>query len=252
MSWDPNCYNKFQKERLQPFEDLMKLVKIKEGMNVIDLGCGTGEITSLLAEALPSSKVLGIDSSKDMLKRAKQRERPGLSFEERSIENLSGEWDLIFSNAAMHWVDKHEELIPKFFSHMNPGGQLVIQIPSNQNHPSQTLLSKVAQEYPFRDVLDGWVRVSTVLQIHEYADLLYLNNGTNIIVFEKVYPHVLKDVDAVVNWMRGSALIPYLERLPKKLHEKFLNRYREKLLERFPSSPIFFPFRRILFAATRQ
>ncbi|MDA2919811.1 methyltransferase domain-containing protein [Desulfobacterota bacterium AH_259_B03_O07] len=250
MSWDPYCYNKLHKERLEPFEDLLKLVKKREGLKVIDLGCGTGETTSMLADKLPGSRIVGIDSSPDMLKKATEWVRPGLTFEMRSIENLSGKWDLIFSNAAIHWLDKHDELVPKFFSHINPGGQLVIQIPSNQNHPSQTLLSKVAQEDPFRDALDGWVRVSPVLQIHEYADLLYLNNGTNIIVFEKVYPHVLKDVDAVVNWMRGSALIPYLERLPNKFHDSFLESYKEKIIQTWPTAPIFFPFRRTLFSAS--
>lgn len=250
MGWDPACYNKFQKERLAPFEDLIKLVKIKEDMRVIDLGCGTGEITNLLAEVLPSSNVLGIDTSREMLLRAKEREKPGLHFKLCSIDVVVGQWDLIFSNAALHWVENHEELIPRIFSQLDSGGQIVIQVPSNHLHPTQTILKDIAGEKPFKEALNGWVRNSSILSISEYAESLFQSGGKNIVIFEKIYPHVLNGVDAIIDWMCGSVLIPYLDHLPMELHEGFIGSYRERLLKKWPKSPVFFPYRRILFAAT--
>src|SRR5918911_2009436 len=98
MPWDPDRYHKFTTERFQPFEDLVRLVDIRPGLRVIDLGCGTGELTERLADMLPESDVLGIDTSPEMLDKAKPRSRPGLRFDLGAIEEVSGSWDLIFSN----------------------------------------------------------------------------------------------------------------------------------------------------------
>jgi trans-aconitate 2-methyltransferase len=237
---------------MEPFRDLLKLVKIREGISVIDLGCGTGEITERLVNKLPGSSVVGIDSSREMLQMAKIRERPGLRFKLFSIDGIKGQWDLIFSNSALHWIDNHYDLVARLFSKVKIGGQLVVQVPSNHHHPTQTLLKAIAEYEPFRKALKGWVRTSPVLSINEYAELLFKNGGTNIVIYEKVYPHVLNDVDAVIDWMRGSVLIPYLRRLPKNLHRSFIELYRKRLLEKWPKGPIFFPYRRILFAATHR
>ncbi len=251
MKWDPNCYSKFRNERQKPVEDLFKLINIREGMSVIDLGCGTGEITEMISDLLPGSTVLGIDSSSDMLAKAKERERPDLQFERGSIVDVSGEWDLIFSNASLHWVNNHDALIPKLFSHIRRGGQILVQIPSNHNHPSQALLATLAQENPFKQALKGWARRSPVLSIDRYAELLFISGGSDVTVFEKVYTHLLDDVDSIIEWMRGTALLPYLLGLPEEIHEQFIDKYRVRLLELWPTGPIFFPFRRIIFAASR-
>src|SRR5688572_13318829 len=108
MPWDPAQYHKFQAERAAPFEDLVKLIRVREGLRVIDLGCGTGELTARLADILPGSDVLGVDSSPAMLEKAEPLERPGLRFALMAIEAVSGEWDVVFSHAALHWVDDHE------------------------------------------------------------------------------------------------------------------------------------------------
>lgn len=250
MTWDPDCYGKFQSERTEPFNDLLKLVRIRRFMNVVDLGCGTGEITAKLSDILPDSKVVGIDSSPDMLDRAKRFERPGLGFELCPIEDSFGKWDLIFSNAAIHWVEDHEELIPRLFSQLEAGGQLVIQLPSNHFHPTQTIVKDIAGARPFKEALNGWTRNSPVLSISEYADALHRVGGNDTVIFEKIYPHELDDIEAIVDWMRGSVLIPYVDRLPIGLHESFIRLYRERLLEKWPKGPVFFPYRRILFAAS--
>jgi trans-aconitate 2-methyltransferase len=251
MPWNPDRYHQFQKERSAPFDDLLQLVQRRAGLRVIDLGCGTGELTRRLADALPESDVLGLDSSPEMLAQASTRARPGLRFETGTIEAVTGEWDVIFSNAALHWVDDHRALLPRLFALLRPGGQLVVQVPSNYSHPTLALIVEIAGAEPFAQALHGWNRVMPVLSIEEYAELLYKLGSEDITVFEKVYPHVLKDADALVDWTSGTALVPYLERFSEEMRERFLERYRQRLRERFPSSPVFYGFRRTLFASKR-
>jgi trans-aconitate 2-methyltransferase len=250
MPWDPGQYLKFRAERSAPFDDLFSLIKVREGLSVIDLGCGTGELTRCLADRLPGSSVVGMDSSPHMLERAQEQARPGLSFAAGEIETVAGQWDLVFSHAAIQWVDNHEMLIPRMMSLLCPDGQLVIQLPSNHRHPAITMIAATAGEEPFRSALSGWVRESQVLEIDRYAELLYLSGGTEMTVFEKVYGHVLNDSDAIAEWTSGTAIIPYFERLPDDLHPLFLDRYRAKLAGIWPHGPVFFTFRRIFMAAT--
>jgi trans-aconitate 2-methyltransferase len=132
---------------------------------------------------------------------------------------------------------------------LRPGGQLAVQIPSNHGHPTHSLIRHLAGEEPFYSALGGWNRQSAVLPVDRYAELLYDNGGQNIVVFEKVYPHVLDNADALAEWTSGTALVPYFERLPKDLHESFMGRYRERLRQRWPVGPVFYGFRRTLFAA---
>ena len=251
MPWDPERYEQFKAERFAPFDDLLGLVRVREGMEVIDLGCGTGELTRRLADHLPGSNVLGIDTSPEMLARAAAEARPGLRFERGAVEAVGGTWDLVFSHAVIQWVDDHPALVPRLLSLVRPGGQLAVQLPSNHGHYTHTLILELARQSPFQEALDGWVRPFPVLTVDVYADLLHRHGGSDMTVFEKVYPHILPDADALADWTLGTALVPYLDRLPDALHGPFLQRYREALRERWPSSPVFYGFRRTLFAATR-
>jgi trans-aconitate 2-methyltransferase len=124
-------------------------------------------------------------------------------------------------------------------------------MPSNHYHSSHRLIIETAQESPFAEALGGWTRAAPVLRIDEYASMLHALGATNITVFEKVYAHVLDDADAIVDWTRGTALVPYIERLPDELRSSFLDRYRAKMRASFPEQPVFYPFRRTLFAASR-
>lgn len=250
MPWSPDQYLRFQEQRFAPFADLLPLVTVRPNLRVVDLGCGTGELTRQLADTLPNSDVLGLDSSAEMLARAQVQERPGLRFAAGDLRELPHGWDLIFSHAVIQWVPDHDTLIPQLLSKLNAGGQLVVQMPSNHTHPTHTFMVATAQEEPFRSALNGWTRQVPVLAVERYAELLFANGGRDLTVFEKVYPHVLPDADAMAEWTRGTALIPYLERLPEALHEPFLERYREQLRARYPETPVFYGFRRILFAAT--
>jgi trans-aconitate 2-methyltransferase len=249
MPWNPEQYHRFQRERFAPFADLLQLVDARPGLRAIDLGCGTGELTRRLADALPGSDVLGIDSSPEMLARAEGQARPGLRFELANLRDLAGGWDLIFSHAVLQWVEDHAALIPMLLGRLNPGGQLVVQMPSNHTHPTHRLIIEVASEEPFRTALSGWRRAVPVLGVEQYADLLFASGAEDLTVFEKVYPHVLPDSDALAEWTRGTALIPYLERMQDDLHEPFLERYRALLRQQFPQQPVFYGFRRILLAA---
>jgi trans-aconitate 2-methyltransferase len=251
VAWDPDLYLRFRCERFVPFEDLARLIRVRPGLQVVDLGCGTGELTRKLAEMLPDSEVVGVDRSPEMLGRAVEHADSRLRFEEGSIESVRGQWDLVFSHAALHWVANHESLVPRLFSLVRPGGQLAVQLPSNQGHFSQTVIPEVASEDRFRGPLDGWVRRSPVLPLEQYAELLYAAGARDPTVFEKVYGHVLADADAVAEWLSGTTLVPYLTRLPETLRDEFLERYLLRLRERWPSGPVFFTFRRILFAADR-
>lgn len=250
MPWDPNRYRKFSNERFQPFEDLIQLIHVRSRLRAIDLGCGTGELTERLADMLPESDVLGVDTSREMLDKAQPRARPGLRFEVGAIEEVGASWDLVFSNAALHWVDDHAALVPRLLSLLRSDGQLVVQVPSNAAHPANALVAEIARQEPFAEALHGWTRQWPVLSIAAYAELLYDCGATNLTVYEKVYPHLLENADAIADWTSGTTMVPYFERLPADLHDAFMDQYRAELRALWPGGPVFFGFRRTLFAGT--
>jgi trans-aconitate 2-methyltransferase len=208
--------------------------------------------------------VLGIDTSPEMLAEAKPRERSTLRFVKAAIEavdqigpDLLGDvvddprWDLLFSHAARHWVPDHGRLIPRLFARVAPGGRLVAQLPSNHESAAHRALVAIADEAPFREHLAGRVADRPTLTAAAYAELLWRAGGRDLVAIEKVYPHELPDSDAVADWMKGTAMVPYLERLPPPLRPPFDARFRAALREALPASPLFFGFKRTLFAATR-
>ena len=250
MPWNPNQYHKFQAERSAPFFDLLALVDVRPNLKVIDLGCGTGELTRQLADKLPGSEVTGLDSSPQMLEKAAAFASPNLRFEQGDQSQLTGEWDLIFSHAALHWTENHAELIPALYARLTPGGQIAVQIPSNHNHISHQIYRETASEDMFKFILQGFQRYAPVLAIEDYARIFFNCGAENIVVFEKVYAHVLEDADAVVEWISGTALVPYFERLGKHKDE-FVESIRRKMRAAMPDSPVFYPFKRTLFSARK-
>jgi len=254
MPWNPEQYHKFQSERSAPFDDLLKLVDLLPRLKVVDLGCGTGELTRRLADFLDAqspqgkSEVLGLDNSPQMLAEADSVKRAGLTFELGDQASLSGSWDLILSNAALQWSKNHQALIPRLYRQLAPGGQIAVQIPSNHTHISHQLILQTAQEEPFSSSLKGFVRYAPVLPIDQYAQILFGLGAENIVVFEKVYAHVLENSDAVVEWVSGTALVPYFERLGAD-KEAFLDVIRKKFRAAMPGNPILYPFKRTLFSA---
>ncbi len=251
MPWDPEQYHRFTQARFAPFSDLFGLIHVRPGMSVVDLGCGTGELTVELANRLPESRVLGIDGSPQMLERARALDAPGVVFEQGDLLDVEGEYDLVFSHAVLHWIDDHPAFFPRLWSMVRPGGQLAVQIPANHRHPSHTCVLAAADEEPFRSVLGGWRRLSPVLEIDAYATLLDGLGAEEVVAMEKVYPVHLPCAADISEWTKGSTLVPWLERLPELFHEPFIARYRELLSAALPPGPHFFTFRRILLAATR-
>lgn len=226
------------------------MVDVRPNLRVVDLGCGTGELTRKLADALPNSHVTGLDSSPQMLERAASFSSPNLIFVQGDQAALTGEWDLIFSNAALQWSENHAELIPYLYGRLAPGGQIAVQVPSNHNHISHQIYRETASEEMFRFILNGFQRYAPVLPIDDYARIFFNCGAEDITVFEKIYAHVLEDSDAVVEWISGTALVPYFERLGK-YKDAFVQSIREKMRAAMPGSPVFYPFRRILFSARK-
>ncbi len=250
MPWNPDLYHKFQTERAAPFYDLLALVDVRPNLKVIDLGCGSGELTRQLADKLPNSHVTGLDSSPQMLDKAASFVRPGLVFQQGDQSTLTGEWDLIFSNASLQWSENHAELIPYIFEKLGPGGQLAVQVPSNHNHISHQIYRETAEEDMFKFILQGFQRYSPVLTIDNYSRILFNCGAGEIVVYEKVYPHILENSDAIVEWISGTALVPYFERLGG-YKDEFVKSIRDKMRAAMPDSPVFYPFRRILFSARK-
>ena len=251
MPWDPDRYHQFQSQRSAPFEDLLALVKVRPSLRVVDLGCGTGELTRRLADSLPESDVLGLDNSTEMLARAAPYDRPGLRFERGDQAALTGTFDLIFSNAALQWSEDHPALLSHLYGCLTPNGQLAVQVPSNHMQVSHRIIREVAAQEPFRTALNGFVRRAPVLPIEDYARLLFELGAQEITVLEKVYPHALEDSDAVVDWISGTALVPYFERLDKTTKQAFTQAIRVRMKVELPAQPVFYPFKRTLFSAVK-
>lgn len=257
MPWNPQQYDKFKTERTAPVNDLLSLLHVKPNLSVIDLGCGTGEHTSTLASLLPDSNVLGIDNSADMLTMSAQYEREGLRFEQCNFENIVESYDVIFSNAALQWGSHHEELFPTIWSHLLPGGQMLIQMPKNQDHLSHRLARDLALGEFSHCLSDDFIwRITNqkeqLLNIEQYAELLFSLGAEDINVFLKVYSHTMKDSSAIVEWVKGTLLIPYMEQISTAdEREHFLSRYSKILHQNFPSSPVLYTFKRILISAMR-
>jgi trans-aconitate 2-methyltransferase len=269
MAWDPAQYDLFRDERSAPFLDLLALSQLSPGLRIVDLGCGTGELTARLAALSPGSQVLGIDSSPAMLAQAQPRSRDGLRFQQQSIEAFvdaprpprpepahtdadPAGWDLIFSHAALQWIDDHPTLFARLLDRLSPGGLLLVQMPSNHDHLSHALVREVAASEPFVSLLGGAQRRSPVLPISAYAELLFRLGIPRPTVLEKVYPHVLPDAQAVLQWVRGTLLVPFFERLPPEHHPAFLAALSQRFADAMPDRPYFYGFRRILIAAQRS
>ncbi len=255
MPWNPSQYQRFRHERRQPAVDLIAMTRAEHRMRVADLGCGPGDVTLLLHEKLHARETVGFDSSAAMLERARTLEAPGLRFAAADIADLPeehGSFDLIFSNAALHWIPDHPALLRRLASRLAPGGQLAVQVPANVHRPSHTVADEVAAEEPFASALGGYRHPRHVLEPEAYAELLHELGFAAQRVEMRIYGHTLAHSADVVEWVKGSLLTDYEAKLEPVLYEKFVARYRARLLERIgESAPYFFTYRRLLLWAAR-
>lgn len=249
MPWNPEIYNKFKNIRYQPFYDLIDFIKPVNGMKVIDLGCGTGEQTAILADKFKEADFLGVDSSAEMLDQSKALESDNLHFRKATTEETlaSGEkWDLIFSNAALQWSNDHETLFTALIDLVNPKGQFAVQMPVQPENKLNVILAELVEEEPFKSYLKGYKRDSPVLSIDEYAQILFDGGLEDIQILQKVYPIIANDHETLYNFISGSALIPYIERLDGYEQELFIKTYKERIAAYFPKLPAIYSFKRLL------
>jgi len=249
--WDPAQYERFRRERAQPFHDLLALVEPRPGMRVADLGCGTGDVTLELHRSLKARETVGVDNSPAMLEKAPRE--PGLRFILGEIEQFAPpeRFDLIFSNAAFHWVPDHPALFTRLRAALAPGGQLAVQMPMNDDHASHQTAFELARTHEFRRLLHGFERRPRLLEPAQYASWLHHLGFGRQHVRVQVYGHLLESREQVIEWVRGTLLTDYQKRLTPADWERFLERYRELLLPQLSEEqPFFYTYPRILMWAT--
>ena len=253
-AWNPAQYDRFAAERRQPFDELLRLVRPVAGGRVVDLGCGTGELTLELHRHTLAASTVGLDSSASMLEKAPVAD--GLRFHTGDLTRFTSDLplDVIFANAAIQWVPDHVPLLAHLTSLLAPGGQLAIQVPYNHDHASHTVIASVAREEPFLSALGGdppadpvAVNVRTPVR---YAELLHELGFAEQHVRMQVFGHVLDTTAGVVEWTKGTSLTRFRRRLSEALYDELLARYRERLVaELGEQRPYFYAFKRILFWA---
>lgn len=250
-SWNPELYQKFASARNQPFYDLLKLIPLEKGKSIVDLGCGTGELTLELHKAKEAKHTLGIDSSESMLKKAPSH--PGLTFQHLKIEdfNPSKKYDLIFSNAALQWVPDHPHLFKRLVQFLAPQGQLAVQMPSNYDYITHSVAKEIASSEPFKNLLPKALGHGA-LKIEDYSQLLYTLGFQKQHVSAQVYPHLLDSTESIIEWVQGTLLTYYQSHLSPEDYSRFFTLYKDKVLKTLgPQKPFFMTFKRILLWAQK-
>ncbi|MCG2616738.1 methyltransferase domain-containing protein [Terrimonas sp. NA20] len=254
MPWNPDVYNQFKQIRYRPFFDLMSLIVDKEMKKAVDIGCGTGEQTSILSGKFEQTDFLGLDSSAEMLAESRQFVKPNLHFESSTIEKFAlsdSKWDLIFSNAALQWSDDHEVLFPGLISKLNPGGQFAVQMPFQQENVLNEILLRLVQEDPFAGMLDGFVRRSPLLKVDDYARILFSGGLNDLDISLKVYPIIAEDEAELYSFIAGSALVPYMEKLDETGKQLLREEFKKRIKAYFKTFPAVYAFKRILLYGVR-
>lgn len=250
MPWNPEIYNQFKSIRNRPFFDLMEFISEENLKNGLDIGCGTGAQTQILSERFENADFLGIDPSPEMLEKAKEIDRPNLEFKNSTIENFlasnSKKWDLVFSNAALQWSDNHSELFPKIIALVSEKGQLAIQMPVQHENVLNQILLELVQEKPFSEELKGWKRESTLLSVDQYAQILFDGGLKDLQILVKVYPIIADDAQTLLDFISGSTLIPYMERLPEEMQNELISEFKMRIEKRFLKFPAIYAFKRLL------
>jgi trans-aconitate 2-methyltransferase len=249
MPWDPKIYEKFKNVRYQPFYDLMAMIKSDHHQHAIDLGCGTGKQTAILSERFGKTYFTGVDSSVEMLEHSNRLAHERLHFIHATTEDIlrTGEqWDLLFSNAALQWSDHHRTLFPLLLQRLNTGGEFAVQMPFQPENILNRLLFELVQQEPFYSQLKGWKRESPLLSIDEYTQLLFDGGLEDLSIIQKVYPIIAPDHETLYNFIAGSALIPYMDRLDGEQRKKFAHTFKQRIAAHFTKLPAIYAFKRLL------
>ncbi|CAM3503873.1 methyltransferase domain-containing protein [Nocardioides dubius] len=270
MPWSPDHYLRYGDERSRPFFDLVARIDADAPREIVDLGCGPGNLTRTLAERWPQAQVLGIDSSPEMVAAAEAARSEGgrndasrsetstarrLSFacaDLRSWAAEPGEVDVLLSNATLQWVPEHRELLPALAGKVRPSGWLAVQVPGNHGAPSHALCRELAAEEPFVRFTAGVDYRPTADPADYFADLQGL--GLTVDAWETTYLHVLHGQDAVFDWVSATGARPYLEAVPDELRDDFVAAYKRRLAVAYPERDgvVLLPFRRVFVVAHRS
>ena len=247
--WDPDRYLVYADERGRPFVELLARVGATAPRRVVDLGCGPGNLTRMLAERWPGADVLGLDSSAEMVQQASAT--AGLRFEVADLRSWApdGPVDVLVSNATLQWVRGHLDLLPRLVSHVAPGGWLAFQVPGNFDEPSHVIRRDLAGEEPYA------ARTAGVAAPAAFGPETYLTAlaglGCTVDAWETTYLHVLHGEDPVFTWVSGTGARPTLQALPDGLRGRFVEEFKTRLRLAYPAGPhgTVLPFRRVFVVA---
>lgn len=254
--WDPDSYLKFQDERTQPSIDLVSRIDLSRPKQVIDIGCGPGNSTMVLRRRWPHSRIIGLDSSPEMIARAKET-YPGETW---LMTDAAGwecpeRFDVVFSNATLQWIPDHAFLIRKLWDRVNANGALAVQVPANTDSPLYQAVATVSRRSEWRETLSGCGELLTYHDPEFYYDLLS-TASKRVSVWQTTYFHVMSDHQGLIDWYASTGMRPYLERLADEdQRHSFRGRVLEEIRGRFSlrrDGKILFPFRRLFFIAYRE
>ncbi len=253
MHWDPQQYVRYADERGRPFLDLIGRIGAPDPRRVVDLGCGPGHLTALLAARWPAAHVLGIDSSAEMIAAATAGER--LSFRVGDVVDWDpAGTDVVVSNATLQWVPTHRELVGRWAGALPSGGWLAFQVPGNFDSFSHTIMRSLAESNRWASSLTGILRHDDAVGTPEQYAQLLLAAGLRADVWETTYVHVLTGADPVLEWLRGTGLRPIMQALPPASYALFEEEFAAELRQAYPATPhgTLFPFRRIFAVGARE
>ena len=257
-SWNADQYLKFAAERTRPARDLAAAVAIEAPARAVDLGCGPGNSTEILAERWPDAALSGIDSSSAMIDAAR-RDYPDWRWSVGEISTWAAEpgeaFDVIFSNAALQWVPDHQTLYPNLFARVAPGGALAVQVPANLGAPAHQAMRNLASSQRWASFLPkNGVREWFVHDADFYYDCLSAA-ASRIDIWQTEYLHVMDGPAAIVEWYRGTGLRPFLDALPTDGDRTaFAAEYLDWIAAAYPAQAdgrVLFPFNRLFLVAYR-
>jgi trans-aconitate 2-methyltransferase len=255
MQWDPAQYGKYATERGRPFVDLVTRIGASNPRRAVDLGCGPGNLTTLLTSRWPGAIVEGIDSSPQMIEQASALAGERLSFRVGDIATWQppADTDVIVSNATLQWVPGHPDLVVAWARQLPADGWLAFQVPGNFAAPSHSMMRALVATSRWRDRLGDVLRHhDSVLRPEQYAQLM-LDAGLDVDAWETTYVHRLDGDDPVLEWVRGTGLRPVLQALSADDATEFEREYAASLRAAYPRTAhgTLFPFRRIFVVAHR-
>ena len=255
MSWNPDQYLKFAAPRLRPAIDLLAAVPSAHPVTVYDLSCGPGNVTRMLAARWPQAHITGVDDSAAMLAKA-ATELPGAHWVQQSLADWHAERpaDLIYSNAALHWLPDHARLFPALVAQVAPGGVFAAQMPRNFEAPSHALIAETVRSGSWRARLEPLLRPSPVAGPDFYYDVL-APRVAQLDIWETEYLQVLEGTDPVKEWTKGTWLKQFLDALDAPERGPFEADYAARLRSAYPAradGKTLFPFRRLFMVAVAR